>query len=254
VGEVIPKQAEELGLGLSQSCKGFDRSKMGQYPNMDPILIDRIARLKAKSKSQFFSLFGYKRRIGIFGGTFDPPHHGHIHLIVSLKERHALDEVWIIPAQQNPLKLPVCTAFHRLRMSQLAFSTIPGTFVLDTESFREGPSYTIDTVCALLTAFPLFCHSDRFLLLGADLIPSLREWKEIDTLLTLVHPLVAARGRCEAGDRWSSRFESGWTDTGLLDISSTDVRQRLSKGLYVDHLIPNSVITYIHENRLYGVL
>lgn len=192
-----------------------------------------------------------KRRIGFFGGTFDPPHHGHVHLIVSLQEKHDLDEVWIVPAQQNPLKKPVCSAFHRFRMSELAFTPIPGCFVLDVETFHEGPSYTTETVRTLIDSFPVFRNASRFLLLGADIIDTLRVWKDIDGLLSLVQPLVAARGVCDVDD---PLVRSGWTDTGMLDISSTDVRQRIEKGLYVDHLIPAPVLSYIQQNRLYGVV
>ena len=192
-----------------------------------------------------------KRRIGFFGGTFDPPHHGHIHLVVSLQERYQLDEVWIVPAFQNPLKPSHCSPFHRFRMAELAFTRIPGCVVLDVESFREGASYTIDTVRSLIETYPIFGNASRFLLLGADIINTLHECKEVDELFRLVQPLVAARGACVVED---PLIREGWADTGLLDISSTDVRERLARGQYVEHLVPPRVVRYIRENRLYGVV
>lgn len=191
-----------------------------------------------------------RMRIGLFGGTFDPPHNGHIHLILSLMQSHHLDRVLIVPALFNPLKPPIASVEHRLAMAHLAFDALPGCTVLDIEMRRPGPSYTIDTVNRLMEHDKEFATAQRFLLLGADAADSLPQWRQIDQLLRLVRPLIAARGEQPKG--LIEEAVQGWTQTGLLDISSTDIRSRIHQGLYVDHLVPERVMKYIRESKLYS--
>ena len=195
-------------------------------------------------------------RIGLFGGTFDPPHNGHINLILSLQEAHHLDAVLVIPARTNPLKPPVVPFEHRLVMAHLAFDTVPGCTVLDVEARKNGPSYTIDTIEWLMEHHKAFATAERFLLLGADAAASLPKWRHLDRILTFVRPLIAARSlppkdpihpMCELFPEAKAR----WTETALLDISSTDIRVRIHQGLYVDHLVPGGVMRYIRESELY---
>jgi nicotinate-nucleotide adenylyltransferase len=189
-------------------------------------------------------------RIGLFGGTFDPPHNGHIHLILSLLEAHHLDQVLIIPALLNPLKPPIASPEHRLTMAHLAFDSVPGCKVLDIEVRRSGPSYTIDTVHWLMEHDKEFATAQRFLLLGADAATSLPQWRQLDQLLKLVRPLIAARG--EQPKDLIDEAKQGWTQSEILDISSTDIRARIHQGLYVDHLVPERVMKYIRESKLYS--
>ena len=180
-------------------------------------------------------------RIGLFGGTFDPPHNGHINLILSLFEAHHLDRVLVVPAQSNPLKPSVASSQDRLAMAHLAFDAVPGCTVLDVEVLRPGPSYAIDTVRWLLDHDTDFAKAERYLLLGADAAASLPQWRQGDQLLTLVHPLIAAR----------SGFEGPQEPMALLDISSTDLRSRIRQRLYVDHLVPERVMAYVRKVQLY---
>lgn len=189
-----------------------------------------------------------KKRIAVFGGTFDPPHIGHIHAVISLCERHAIDEVWVIPAWQNPLKEEHHTSEDRYMMCRLAFEAVPRCLLLDIEIARPQPSFTIDTIDRLLAERADFRDADRFLFLGADAASQFFAWKEPDRLLTLVTPLIAARGTfCPP-----TVLRKGWTDIGLFDISSTQIRDRLRKGLFVAHLLPHAVMEYIHVHHLYG--
>ena len=177
-------------------------------------------------------------RIGLFGGTFDPPHNGHIHLILSLLEAHHLDRVLIVPAQSNPLKPPQVSSEHRLQMAHLAFDPVPNCTVLDIDMRRSGPSYTIDTIEWLIEHDKAFAAAEKFLLLGADAASTLPKWQQVDRILGLVCPLVAAR--------------SGFEGTELrMDISSTDLRSRICRGMYVDHLVPERVMEYIRKFKLY---
>jgi nicotinate-nucleotide adenylyltransferase len=191
-------------------------------------------------------------RIGLFGGTFDPPHDGHIHLVLSLQEAHHLDRVLIIPARVNPIKPPIASAEHRLEMAHLAFDTVPGCTVVDVDVRRSGPSYTIDTIQWLMKHDREFAAAERFLLVGADAAASLPQWRDLDQILKLVRPLVAARVGSEMPKDLVEEAKQGWTQTGMLDISSTDIRSRIHQGLYVDHIVPEQVMEYIRECNLYN--
>ena len=196
-------------------------------------------------------------KIGIFGGSFDPPHHGHTHLILSLKEAHGLDEVLIIPAQNNPLKPAEASAKDRLHMAHLAFDSVPGCLVLDIEMTRGSPSYTIDTLRWLMENYAGCKIAKRFLLLGADVISSLTQWKDIDEVFSLAHPLIASRGAIDARlvshlpSALCQAVKNGWTETGLFDISSTTIRDRVCKQLYIDHLVKENVVRYILSSHIY---
>ena len=180
-------------------------------------------------------------RIGLFGGTFDPPHNGHIHLILSLLEAHHLDRVLIVPAQSNPLKPPQVSSEHRLQMAHLAFDPVPNCTVLDIDMRRSGPSYTIDTIRWLMEHDKEFARAERFLLLGADAAATLSQWRQQKEVRALVRPLVAPR----------RGYERPKESMGMVDISSTDLRSRIRQGLYVDHLVPERVMKYIRKVKLY---
>ena len=188
-------------------------------------------------------------RIGLFGGTFDPPHNGHIHLILSLMEAHHLDRILVVPAKRNPLKPPIAPVTHRLAMAHLAFDLVPGCIVLDVDAQRAGPSYTIETLKWLMEHDKEFASAERFLLLGADAAASFPQWRQRDQILKLVQPLIAARG--DMPKDFLDEVKKGWTQSKMLDISSTDIRSRIHQGLYVDHLVPERVMKYIRECKLY---
>lgn len=203
-----------------------------------------------------------RRKIGFFGGSFDPIHFGHIHLALSLQEAHHLDEVWFCPAFVSPHKTlapPQASAEHRLEMTRLALLPFESFRLLEDEVRRQGPSYTIDTVKALLSS-PLFQEksSELFLLLADDALATLSTWKEIDELLLLARPLLGTRKHIQQQPSLSllssdsfQRVEQGRTEIPLLDISSTYLRDRLHRKLYCGHLIPQKVLDYIHQNRIY---
>lgn len=173
---------------------------------------------------------------GLFGGTFDPIHFGHLNLAISLKESAHLDEVWVVPARRSPLKPEEETApdHHRLEMVKRAFDGIPGFIVSDIELTRPAPSYTIDTLeqigpCALMLGEDAFAHLDR--------------WKEAKKILETVPLLVG----CRQGENQKNCIQ-----IPQMEISATDIRQRLKKRLYCGHLVPAKVLDYIYENQLYS--
>lgn len=168
-------------------------------------------------------------KIGFFGGTFDPIHFGHIELAIWALETQGLDEVLFCPTSLSPFKadhLPHASAHHRLAMVKLAIESIPKMRVSDYEIGNQGPSYTVDTIRHLLKVNPANYH----LILGEDALKGIGKWKEPDELLSLAPPLVGARA---------------------LKISSTAVRERLKKRLYCGHLVPEKVLAYIYDNKLY---
>jgi nicotinate-nucleotide adenylyltransferase len=192
-------------------------------------------------------------RIAFFGGTFDPPHNGHLHLVVSLKEFHHLDRVYILPAHQNPLKPCFTEPRHRLEMTRLAFSPLPYCEVLDIEIMKPPPSFAIDTIQSLIERDERIRKAERFFLLGSDAVLSIPEWKEADLLFSLTPPLIAARGSSQFSlpPHLDAFVQKGMTPTGQLDISSTDIRDRLKRSLFVGHLVPESVLQYIFSHKLY---
>ncbi len=200
-------------------------------------------------------------RVGIFGGTFDPPHYGHISVAVNLKEAHGLDRVLFIPANSNPQKtvMPIASGDDRLRMLKLTISGIPGFAMTNMEVRREGPSYMIDTIHELkLTG--RYRGAEFFLLMGEDLVGDLLHWKQAYELIQEAPPLIARRlGHDSLAQIQDAAFSTefagviarGVTETPLLDISSTDIRRRVQAGLFCGHLVDRRVLRYIEKHNLY---
>lgn len=205
-----------------------------------------------------YSVMEKKKKVGIYGGSFDPIHFGHLALVISLKEAHALDEVILVPTQQNPHKMPgtLVKAEHRVRMLELALKDLEGFSISTIELERPAPSYTIDTI-KVLKKKKNYKDCEFFLLMGEDLLPHFTDWKEPGELIKLVKPLVARRHGVGFFGAWyedpelKTAIMQGLTETPFFDISSTNVRLRLQKGLYCGHLVPYRVLEYIKKNKLY---
>jgi nicotinate-nucleotide adenylyltransferase len=200
-----------------------------------------------------------KKKVGLYGGTFDPIHLGHINLAIALKEKHSLNEIWFIPTQINPLKLdcgPSSSMEDRIEMVRLAIQDIPYFRLKDLESHREAPSYTIDTLRELLKNKDE--GNEYFLLLGQDAIAGFFHWKLVDEIVQKIPLLIASRSGVWH-DNYTNNHDplvveairKGLTQTRYMDISSTEIRLRLREGLYCGHLLPASVFEYIFKNRLY---
>lgn len=198
------------------------------------------------------------KRIGVFGGSFDPVHFGHLHLALTLSEKHHLDQVLFVPAAHNPLKAPDPTSsFHRLEMLRLAIEGLP-QFEVDTlELDRSGPSFTIDSLTEL--SIRERGKAELFLLLGEDTLHDLHLWKEPERLLSLASPLILCRAQKRCPDyphlnsHLKEKIQKGWTEAPILEISATNVRKRLKDRLFCGHLVPAKVLDYIHLHALYLV-
>jgi nicotinate-nucleotide adenylyltransferase len=191
-----------------------------------------------------------ERRIGLFGGTFDPPHRAHVELARTALDALALDAVWWIPAGQPWQKSRAITpAIHREAMVREAIEGEPGFVLERCELLREGPSYTVQTVTELQAREP---GVHWMLLIGQDQIVGLHTWREWRTLVTQVDLAVAGRpGVIAAMDDEVARLARLTVPLPMRDISSTDIRQRVLRGEPIDHLVPPAVARYIDQHHLY---
>ena len=197
-------------------------------------------------------------RIGIFGGSFNPPHLGHILAVEEFRERLGLDRVLLVPAAVPPhktLSANTPSAEARLEMTRLAVRDLPYAAVSDIELRRKGPSYTSDTLAALRECFP---DDELVLLMGTDMLLAFADWHQPERILQTAALAVAHRGKdrldelTPCADGLMRRFGGKITlvENRCLPYSSTSVRAMLAFGCAEDYLAP-AVYDYIRQNRLY---
>ncbi len=198
------------------------------------------------------------RALGILGGTFNPPHLGHVALARHALDELALDRVLLVPANTSPHKSGAAHASaaqdpgpeHRLRMCRLAIDDVEGLGVCDIELERGGLSYTVDTLTAIHASDP---DAALTLIVGADTASTISSWREPQRLLELAQLAVAARAGAAhqhlldtlAGAR--VRF----LEMPAIAVSSSLVRERVARGEAIEELVGAAVAGYIEENRLY---
>jgi nicotinate-nucleotide adenylyltransferase len=190
------------------------------------------------------------KRLGLFGGTFDPPHNAHLALARAAVDEFQLDALHWIPAGQPWQKARTITAaVHREAMVRAAIDGLP-RFVLDRiEIERQGPSFTLDTVQALRSQY---VDAALFLIIGGDQYAGLHTWRDWQELLGLVTLAVANRpGPMPPVDAEVLRTPHRVVPLPMLDISATDIRARVARGLPIDSLVPPAVARYIEINALY---
>jgi nicotinate-nucleotide adenylyltransferase len=188
------------------------------------------------------------KKLGILGGSFDPIHLGHLNLATSLKQLCHLDEVLFVPAFCSPFKgdsLPQASPEDRLKMVELAIADVPEFSLIDWEIHAKTPSYTIDTVRRLSEDPTLQLH----LLLGDDQVARFSLWKEAEELVRLSPPLIGTRLGKEVNFPIPG---SQSVKIPIFEASSTQIRERLSKKLPCEHLLPASVLDYIRKHQLYS--
>jgi len=188
------------------------------------------------------------RRVGVFGGTFDPPHLGHLALAEWARGRLGLSRVLFVPAGQPPHKRAgsVSAARHRLAMTRLATRGNPAFVVSPLEAEREGPSFTVDTLRELKRRER---GARLVLLIGEDSLDEFSTWRDPDAILTLATLAVAERPGPRGRGR---RPPCVWLENPRLDISSSTLRRRVRAGHSLRYLVPDAVIAYIRRHRLYG--
>jgi nicotinate-nucleotide adenylyltransferase len=195
-------------------------------------------------------------RIGILGGTFNPPHLGHLVCAQEAYLQLELDRVMLIPARIPPHK-PVEDepgAEHRLELCRCAVSDDARFEVSDLEMHRSGPSYTVDTLAELNLKAP---DSELFLIVGGDVAAGLPRWREPDRVLSLARLAVAkrrgtARQRVErALGELSGGHRAEFFRMPRIGISSTMIRRRVALGQPITYLVPDPVSSYIERHQLY---
>lgn len=189
------------------------------------------------------------RRIGLFGGTFDPPHLGHLALAECARDQLGLESVLFIPAGTPPHKRGTgrSSAQRRVAMTRLAIRGNRAFRVSLVEVRRRGPSFTVDTLHDLGNRFP---GARLFLLMGADSLADFANWhrpREIQRLATLV---VAARPGVRG--RVGPRSGVVWLENFSVDIASSAIRARARAGRSVRYLVPEAVARYMTRHRVYG--
>ena len=181
-------------------------------------------------------------KIGIYGGTFDPIHHGHLILAREARERLGLDKLMFVPARIAPHKrAPFASAEMRLSMLRAAVEGEAGFEVDDCELRRPPPSYTIDTVEDIRRREP---DAEIYYLVGEDNLASLGSWRRFDQLQTLVRFVVLDRTGAEATHAYPIVARK-------IDISATNIRKRVASGQSIRYLVPESVEEIIRRNNLY---
>lgn len=208
------------------------------------------------------------RRTGLLGGTFNPVHNGHIALARAAKKFCQLDEVLLLPAAVPPHK-EQCTATFSQRsdMLEVALQDVKGISCLPIENLLPKPSFTIDTIqyMQLHSVAPV----DFYFIIGADAFLDISNWKKSKEILEIVHCIVFSRTGIKNKNLHRQikslsckKKEKGWLNTksgrwiycshhSLPSVSSSEIRQRITKGLDIDDLAPPGVCRYIYENSLY---
>lgn len=190
-------------------------------------------------------------RVGLFGGSFDPPHVGHVLVAQDAREALQLDRLLVIPAAQQPLKgAQQAPGAHRLAMVRAAFAGIAGIEVDAVEIERGGLSYMVDTVEAVRRRYPA---ARLHLLIGEDVVPTLPRWREPERLVAMVQLVILTRdsGRAAAGAGDGLVAEAIRLATRRVDVSSTEIRTRVQSGLSLRGFVPESVAAYIESTGLY---
>ncbi|ARD49532.1 nicotinate-nucleotide adenylyltransferase [Sporosarcina sp. P37] len=187
------------------------------------------------------------KRIGILGGTFNPPHTGHLLIANEVRYALELDEVWLMPAAVPPHKTAAgdATAEQRLQMVKLAADEIEGLRASSFEIERGGVSYTYDTMSQLVKNEP---DCDFYFIIGGDMIDQLPAWHRIEELLQIVTFIGVKRPGADNVSEIPVRL----VETPQLDLSSTLIRRRFAEDGTVQLLVPPAVEAYIREERLYG--
>lgn len=209
-------------------------------------------------------------RIGVFGGTFDPVHNGHLQLAERAIKEVKLSKVLFIPAAQPPHKNGVITPFnHRIAMLELVCRQNKHFSCSSIEAQLPKPSYTVDTLAELMTRYP--ADVELYFIIGGDAFLDLLTWKSYSKILSMVKIVVSPRigypnqrlysfltslGYGQIESKWQNK--NGYKDIYLLsqspqDACSSEVRDVIAKGCNTTHFLPDVVAGYIKENSLYNL-
>ncbi|HEX3073007.1 MAG TPA: nicotinate-nucleotide adenylyltransferase [Ignavibacteriales bacterium] len=189
-------------------------------------------------------------KVGVFGGTFDPIHNGHLITAQAVKEIRGLDKIIFIPCYISPHKIDMFTASdgHRLNMINLAIKDIPYFEASPIEIDNQEISYTVDTLRELKKNY-----EELELIIGYDNILKFDTWKSPDEIMNLAKLIVLKRKVDASLSRAMNKYfgMAEFVDTPVIEISATEIRRRVKRNLPINFLVPPQVASYIQENKLY---
>jgi len=193
-------------------------------------------------------------KIGILGGTFDPPHTGHLKIALTVQAALDLDEVLLLPANQNPLKQRRSSASseHRLAMVQTMISKHESLSLSDMEITRGGMSYTVDTLGEL----SMIRQAEFWFIMGADGLGTIAEWKGVPRLAKMCRLAIVLRPPITEENALTMvpevfRDRCDFVQMDPMEVSSTEIRDRIARRKPVTDLVTPEVLRYIQEKRLY---
>lgn len=188
-------------------------------------------------------------KIGILGGTFDPPHYAHLMIAEEVLTACSLDQVWFMPSPSPPHKTgeEITEATHRIEMVKRAIASNEKFSVSLVEFEREGPSYTYDTMKELTRVHP---HAQFCFILGADMVEDLPNWEHAEELVQLVEFIGVGRPGFSVDSVFADAIHE--VDVPAFEISASFLRQRFEKGQNTRYFLPEVVRNYIEEKTLYG--
>jgi len=196
--------------------------------------------------------------MGVMGGTFDPVHNGHLAVAEEARSQLDLAVILFVPAGQPWLKMdsPVSPAEYRVHMVRLAIAGKPHLKLSTMEIERPGPTYAVDTMAELQTQ--LGAENGLFFILGWDNLAEFPQWKEPSRLITMCHMVAVPRPGYSPPDLKALEARiPGLSQRVILmdkpeiDISASEIRDRVAQGLYISHLVPEPVESYIKRHKLY---
>ena len=198
-------------------------------------------------------------RLGVLGGTFDPPHYGHLTLAENGRVQLDLDRVLFVPAGQPPHKpsRPITPAHHRVAMVEAAIADNPAFVLSHVDLGRAGPHYTVETLTLLWQEYPA---AELFFLMGGDSLSKFLTWRDPAGIVQQARLAVMQRPGREPDLTALEQSVPGirerlvWLDVPHLDVSSSGLRQRVRHGLPLRYLVPPAVEAYVREQRLYEAL
>ncbi len=190
------------------------------------------------------------KRIGLFFGSFNPIHTGHLIIAEYMASRTDLEQVWFVVSPHNPLKLRSTLAndFDRLHMVQMAIDDNPRLKASNIEFSLPKPSYTIDTMVYLHEKYP---QHDFSMIMGSDNLGSISKWKNYELLLERYIIHVYKREGIPIDQSLIPAADIRIYDVPMLDISSTYIRQSIADGLSIRYMVPESIYQFLDGSRLY---
>lgn len=191
-----------------------------------------------------------EKAIGLFGGSFDPVHTGHLIVAEWLSEVLKIKTTFFIPAKIHPFvsKSNISSADNRIEMLSLALNDYPDFKISDIEIKRKEVSYTVDTITFFKNEFP---DHDLYFYMGMDNLNTLEQWKDPNEILKMCYVVVYNRGVELKAKDWLEHPKVIHIDSPLIEISSSHIRHRIKKGLAYRSLVPKQVFEYINQKRLY---